>query len=245
MTDNPEIRLNPDLDVEKLRAEFARDKKLHIPNILAPEAAKRLYRCLSEEIGWNLTYNDDRGEQHIFASKLAVMTPQERAEVLQRVINRARAGKFQFLFGSFAVEDAYKENLIRDLYVARFYEFVNSEPFLNFMREITGFETINHATQQATAYGPGHFLTDHNDFEPGKRRKVAMVFNLTPEWRAEWGGILEFIDQQGKTTAGLIPSFNALNFFTVPRRHIVTQVATYSPAVRFAITGWLVENDGR
>ncbi|MCH8081467.1 MAG: 2OG-Fe(II) oxygenase [Proteobacteria bacterium] len=243
MTENPEIRLNPDHDVKAYREAFARDKMLHIPNILVPEAAKRLHRCLTEEISWNLTYNDDEGLQHLFASKMAKMTPAERVALQQKVLQRAKTGKFQFFFGSFAIEDAYKENIVRDMYISRFYEFVNSEPFLDFMREITGFKTIAHATQQATAYGPGHFLTDHNDFEPGKSRKVAMVFNLTPEWKAEWGGILEFIDQEGKTTSGLIPSFNALNFFAVPRRHVVTQVATYSPAIRYAITGWLVERD--
>ena len=241
MTTDPEIQLNPDLDVAALKAAFSKDQKLSIPDILVPEAAKRLHLCLTDEIAWNMTYNDDQGEQHLFASKLQTMTPQERAQLRQKVNRRARAGKFQFLFGSFAIEDAYKEKLINDMYIARFYEFVNSEVFLTFMREITGFQTITRTTQQATAYGPGHFLTDHNDFEPGKSRKVAYVFGLTPDWKTEWGGILEFIDKAGKTTSGLVPAFNTLNFFSVPRRHVVTQVATYAPKVRYSITGWLVE----
>ncbi len=40
---------------------------------------------------------------------------------------------------------------------------------------------------QATGYGPGHFLTAHNDFDPEKDRKVAFVFNFTKDWKAEWG----------------------------------------------------------
>jgi len=62
MIENPEIRLNPDLDVVALKAEFTKVKKLSIPEVLVPEAVKRLHRCLTEEIAWNLTYNDDQGE---------------------------------------------------------------------------------------------------------------------------------------------------------------------------------------
>ena len=102
MTENPEIRLNPDHDVKAYREAFARDKMLHIPNILVPEAAKRLHRCLTEEISWNLTYNDDEGLQHLFASKMAKMTPAERVALQQKVLQRAKTGKFQFFFGSFA-----------------------------------------------------------------------------------------------------------------------------------------------
>jgi len=108
VTENPEIRLNPDPDVGKLKDEFAKDKRLSIPDILVPEAAERLHHCLVEEIAWNLTYNDDNGEQHLFASKLGKMSAAERAELQQKVLNRARAGKFQFLFGSPAATSSPK-----------------------------------------------------------------------------------------------------------------------------------------
>lgn len=240
MSEGPEIHLNPDLDAAALKASFAKEKRLHIPNVINKDAAERLYQCLTREIAFNLAYNDDEGQKDLYASQQEKMTPEQWQALQRKVVERARAGKFQYLYGSFAVGDAYKQKLIDDLYVARFFEFVNSAPFLAFMREVTGAKEIVRASQQATAYGPGHFLTDHNDFDPEKDRKIAYVFNMTKGWRPEWGGVLQFLGDDGVTETGLIPSFNALNFFAVPQRHIVSQVANYAGAVRYALTGWLM-----
>ena len=58
------------------------------------------------------------------------------------------------------------------------------------------------------------------------------------EWRPEWGGYLNFYDEEGDVVAGFRPRFNALNIFAVPQKHNVTYVPPFSPVGRFAITGW-------
>lgn len=244
MSSGPQIRLNPALPIAELKRTFARQKWLHIPDVLEEAAAKRIHQCLTREIAWNITYNDDQGGQDIFASQRPNMTPADWQNIRQTVRRRAREGKFQYFYANFAVADAYKQNLIKDLYVSRLFEFVNSEPFLQVMREITGFPTIAFADQQATAYGPGHFLTEHNDVEPKKGRKAAYIFNFTPEWRPDWGGLLQLINGDSKIIQGLVPAFNALNIFVVPTRHLVTQVANFAPRPRYSLTGWLLERSG-
>lgn len=240
-----DIRLNPQIDWKNLKETFARDRRLHIPNIFEKETAERIHQCLRDEIAWNLTYCDEDGPKNVWAREQVKMTPKDWQMLRQKIMGRARDKKFQFFYSNFAIEEPHKAGLINDLILARVYEFVNSEPFLKIMRDITGFSTITHADQQATAYGPGHFLTEHNDFDAQQGRKVAYVFNFTPEWKAEWGGLLQFIDPQSQTLHGLIPAFNALNLFAVPARHCVTQVATYSPATRYSLTGWLIERSGQ
>ena len=58
------------------------------------------------------------------------------------------------------------------------------------------------------------------------------------EWRPDWGGYLNFYDDEGDVVAGYKPRFNALNLFAVPKKHNVTYVPPFAPVGRFAITGW-------
>ena len=50
----------------------------------------------------------------------------------------------------------------------------------------------------------------------------------------EWGGVLQFYDH---IEQGYLPTFNALNLFSVPRRHSVAQIAMFG-GMRCAISGW-------
>jgi len=239
----PGISLNPDLNVGRLKESFQKKLRLHIPAILNEDAAEGVHDSLKNEIAWNLAYNDDDCQKDLYARDQQTMSPAERQAFHQKIFTRARTGKFQYLYGSFAVGDAYKEGLIKDMFVSRFFEFVNTSEILKLIKDITGIEGIKRASMQATAYGPGHFLTDHNDFDPEKDRKVAYVFNFTKGWKAEWGGILKFLEDDKVSESGLIPTFNGLNIFKVPQRHIVSQVASYAPKVRYALTGWFMGSE--
>jgi len=104
---------------------------------------------------------------------------------------------------------------------------------------VTGAADITFADAQATAYGPRHFLTSHDDLSEAQKRRVAYVFNLSKGWRVDWGGLLAFHDGGAKVIEAMIPSFNALNLFAVPQSHSVTFVAPFAPRRRYSVTGWL------
>jgi len=96
---------------------------------------------------------------------------------------------------------------------------------------------IHRTDAQATLYRPGDFLTVHDDSIGGHKRLAAYVLNLTPIWRADWGGVLQFLGTDGHVEEGYVPCFNALNVFRVPTQHLVSQVALYGSS-RYSITGW-------
>ncbi len=61
---------------------------------------------------------------------------------------------------------------------------------------------IKFADVQLTRYDPGDFLLRHADDKHDETRKAAYVLNLTPHWRAEWGGLLAFPDRRGHVAEG-------------------------------------------
>jgi Rps23 Pro-64 3,4-dihydroxylase Tpa1-like proline 4-hydroxylase len=63
--------------------------------------------------------------------------------------------------------------------------------------------------------------------------------NLTKDWRADWGGLLHFVNDNNVIEEVQVPSFNTLALFKVPTRHFVSYVSDYATAKRYAVTGWL------
>jgi Rps23 Pro-64 3,4-dihydroxylase Tpa1-like proline 4-hydroxylase len=123
--------------------------------------------------------------------------------------------------------------------LAELARFLSSGEAIDFLRAVTGRADIRFADAQATAYGPRHFLTAHDDDVAGKNRAAAYVLNLTPEWRIDWGGLLLFHGADGVVEEGWPPSFNTLNLFAVPQPHSVSYVTPFVPNRRYAVTGWL------
>ena len=107
------------------------------------------------------------------------------------------------------------------------------------MRAVTGDDTIAFADAQATRFDPGHFLTCHDDKVGGKSRRVAYVLSLSPVWRPDWGGALQFFGVDGNIEQAYVPTYNAINLFRVPSDHSVSIVAPFAGASRYSITGWL------
>lgn len=109
---------------------------------------------------------------------------------------------------------------------------------LSLLRSVTCAGEIDFADAQATAYGPGHFLTAHDDLVAGKNRHAAYVFGLTPRWSIDWGGLL-LVHEGGKEAAAIVPGFNMLSLFKVPQPHSVSMVAPFAANRRYSVTGWL------
>jgi len=236
------IRLNPSLDIGALKKSFAQDRRLHVPRILTEYAAERLVRCLAQDVDWHLVFNEGKKTHTLYPDQIKAMTDGQNKKLRQKVLGQAQKG-FQFIYNDYNIYDYYLNGKNRDHFLHRFHEFLNSSPFLDFIREITGIESITFADSQATAYGPGHFLTMHHDEVAGKNRKLAYVFNFTRTWKIDWGGILQFLGKDGNIKGGFVPAFNVLNVFEVPQTHAVSYVAPFCPAIRYSITGWLRDSD--
>jgi SM-20-related protein len=233
-----EPELDPRVAPQLARAVFARLGRVHIPQVLAPTTAARTYQCLAEETPWQLHVNDGSKHYDVLDEKLELLTPADRVLMHQRILDNARH-RFQCLYDNFPIHDAWQLGQHRSSYLMRLHDFLNGERFLGFARAVTGMPGIEFADAQATRFRPGHFLTEHDDSVDGKGRLAAYVLGFTAGWRADWGGILQFIDADGHVAEGYTPSFNALNLFRVPQRHAVSFVAPFADSARYSITGWL------
>ena len=118
-------------------------------------------------------------------------------------------------------------------------EMMKSPEVVGFLEAVTGVKQPHFVDGQVTAYGKGDFLTGHDDDVKNSRRKAAFVYGLTPQWRPEWGGLLLFHEPGEIEISGMVPQFNTLDLFSVPRFHSVSQVTRAAPRRRYCVTGWL------
>ena len=235
---DPAVRLADGLNTASIANLFARFGRVHVAGILEQDCALRALMCLANEVPWSLHFNRGDVAHDVSLAEFQAMSNAERASLLGSIYRQATTG-FQYLYDSFSLTDEYVAGRHRDLYAMRILEFLNSAPFLDWARRVTGVPAITFADAQATRYRDGQFLTCHDDAIDGKNRVAAYVLNLTPAWHPDWGGILNFIDRDGHVAEGYTPSFNALNLLRVPQPHSVSIVAPFARGARYSITGWL------
>lgn len=232
--------LSPSLDPMALAPALAARGRLQIPGFLAEDAAALLHECLAREVPWSLAYNEGGVPRTLGAEALRALDPAARAALAQRIHAEA-AGGYQFMYHSYMMVSAYLAGRDPQLPLHRVLEFLNGEAFLGFARALTGVAELKRADAQATCYLPGDFLKRHTDADSGKGRRFAYVIGLTREWQADWGGLLQFLDDQGAVVESFLPRWNTLSIFRVPTAHCVSFVAPFARAPRLSITGWLLD----
>jgi hypothetical protein len=222
--------LNPHLNIPQLRAAYAQRRALSISNFLRPEVTESLHRAVTA-LPWNLEINDYSSSPRFrmpLAPEIAGMPPYAFLDSADHQMDPER------LFYLRLCVDA--ENFDHPDLVA-FREFVNSEKFLEVLGEITGEAGLTHSWLEATCYGKGCFLGGHDD-KHNPQNVVALVFNLTPKWQLDWGGLL-MLTYPDRAPVIIPPAWNSLNIFTVPHDHLVSAVSPAATAKRYSLTGWL------
>lgn len=227
-------------DEEQLADRFRRDGRIHMPDFFTPAAAERIHKCLAEETPWYYMYNAGAQPVNLSGAQWEGLSPKERRDLVDRIQSNARKG-FQYFYDNFNFGLAPIRADFPSLYLNSLFDFLNGPPMLALIRQVTGFPTISRADAHATLYRPGHFLTSHNDEKEGAKRLAAYVLNFTPHWRADWGGVLQFLDEDGHVSSGYVPCFNALNLFRVPQDHAVSYVSPFAGGYRYSVTGWFME----
>ncbi|SRR5579883_1193650 len=233
MAEDPQ--LNPALDQAAIAAAFVRSGRVHIPAILTQASALRLHRCLERETQFSIVTRKDDG--YVRLRPDAVLSPQQQTELIRGAYRKARDG-FHYLFDNHPMSNDGEPYPDSSHYLATVTRFLNSVPFLTFVRGVTGSSAIAFTEAQATRYSAGHFLNQHDDSHGKHGRIAAYVLNMTPNWRWDWGGALLFSDRPGHISEGFLPAFNALNIFAVPQEHLVSFVTPFAGAPRYSITGW-------
>lgn len=232
------LQLNRDLDLARYAALYAAQQRVRITDLLDEDSAEALYYGLRERRDWWHLTNTDDGVVKMRVPDRAALKRKERAALDKLVFKRARQA-FQYRYESLHVpSDATPEERAGDI-LGRFASLMESPEMRSALTTITGIDQPTFADGHATAYGPGDLLTVHDDDVPGKHRRAAYVYGLTPLWRPEWGGVLFFHGDDDASVSGLVPRFNTLDLFAVPQRHSVSLVTPSAKDRRYAITGWL------
>lgn len=233
------MKLNPALDVAALSSAYRRDRRGQVVGLLTTSDAAALHADISAQRRWNVCIFAHGKNTEVDAEGWSDLAPDVRAKTIEIAHDRANH-EFAFLHYKIPVYDRYHGGSAELTPALKaWFEFMNGEEFLGFARSLTGHDDIAFADAQLTAFGPGHFITIHNDDSEGKNRRAAYVLNMTPEWREDWGGYLLFFDGAGNVTTGYKPAFNTLNVFSIPAAHSVSVVSPFARKPRLAISGWL------
>mgnify|MGYP001826006807 FL=1 len=234
-----ELAINPKHNPEELAQTLREKGRLQVPDFLTDDSKEHLYQLLQENQIWHLSYNEGQENYESEESAYNALTPPQRQKFVNNIYARAR-DNFQYFFKQYYISQAIKlgENSGHPMHPV--HDWVNSARFLGFMRELTATPEIRESDSYASLYGPGHFLTMHDDQHATHDRVAAWVISMTPNWNENWGGYLAFYDEKGNVTDAFKPAFNTLNIFTVPQRHAVQLVAPFAGRPRTSYLGWLL-----
>lgn len=225
--------LSKDLDIENIKATFQNNRYVRIENFLDEEYVKKISQSIFNEISWDLCYLSDNGPVSIKELELKKYSPQQFAELNQKIMARAQQGFSYFYYRSDLVNATNKV-------LKRFYNDLCGDEFMEFCRNLTDEDSIHKVNGQLACFSPGCFLRKHTDQTDKEKRAAAYVINFTPEWNNDWGGHLHILDNQQKIIDTLEPLFNSVTIFKVPALHYVSQVANYARGRRFTATGWML-----
>ena len=232
------FRLNPALDVAMLAQSYRTKGRLQVREILEEDCAERVHAILTQETPWGIAFNEGDHVYQLRAEEVRSLTAQQAQQIMVGVHQRAQSS-YQFFYNYYPLlEDYFRPGGARGP-LFDFYEFINSEPVLEFLRTLTGLSDIRWADAHATQFRAGNFLKYHTDENPNEGRLAAYVFNFTKGWGRDWGGFLQFFNDRYDVEEAYRPVFNAINVFTVPADHSVGIVAPFAPGGRYSVTGWL------
>jgi len=215
--------------------QLSQNTRIQIKQFLDPDCAQTLYQQISEIKKWDFAITTPAGPATVPHNELATLKPAIHGRMMEDLRRQARKG---FSFAYYRRDVTPGEDRVLDAYA----QWIKSPDFFELVRTMTGDAELKYADAQATMYQTGSFLRAHDDTftrDDGDQRRFAYVLNLTPKWVADWGGLLNFQDKQGRVIDCLFPEFNSLSVFQVPQSHFVSQVASYAVKQRIAITGWL------
>lgn len=234
------LDLNPTLDRDALAAAFAATGRLQIRDVLTEESARNVHAILARQTPWGLAWRAASDGPHAVPHRdLRAMRHGTMTAIQEKIRNALKGDDYAFLYSQYPMVHAYLQGWAQGGPHEALVELINDAPFMSFIREVTGMAKLAKADAQATLYGPGQFLSLHDDSHMAEGWRIAYVLNMcAAPWRHEWGGYLNFYDEEGDVVQGFRPRFNALNLFRVPQRHNVTYVPPFAPVARYAITGW-------
>lgn len=236
------FEINPLIDRAQAARAYAADGRVQVRDVLTAETAGEIRRILLEEMRWGMAIGEGTNPPvSIRNTELATPAGVQRAnQAAGCAQNASQRGDYGFRFAHYPIVDALNQGWEPGGVHELLLEHLNAPDFLQLARDVTGISALCRADAQATLFAANHYLGRHIDSHVAEGWRTAYVLNLAIDnWHPDWGGYLQFLDDDGDIVAGYRPRFNALNLFAVPQSHSVSYVAPFAPKGRLALTGWL------
>lgn len=234
------MELARDLDITSARERFRKEGRTVVEGLLSDSSLNRLRKAIDRIENWMLVTRLKDQHLALDAARMAELDPVKQQEFHDEVMRVGSKG-FQYLYETYSLYGRWHEGTLRKdaPVLADMFKFLNSRTFLDTMQGVLDRDDLGFVDSQVTRYRRGHFLNEHDDSADKGRRIAAYVLSLTPDWRSDWGGQLQFLDGPDRIIDTFVPRVNTLSIFEVPQPHAVTVVAPYAGADRISITGWL------
>ena len=152
------LSINPRLDLDSLRDAYRAYGRVQVKSCLQADAADRIHRCLTTQQEWNLVYR--AAGRHVDSAAQAIAKwPRARQRKLDKIIHRDAQLGFQYRYRNVPIYDIYHQKQLPGHFFNGIFRFLNSEPFLEMVRNVCDDQEIAFADAQATRFDAGDFLT--------------------------------------------------------------------------------------
>lgn len=244
-TQRHQFTLNTTLDPALFTAQFREHGRVRLRNFLSPTSADALYQHLHRNACWNTFFVLDGQVMRTTADPSRAPEMDERS--LQHAyegvhLGHAYAHDATSLFPEDTQEQVVDSTDTLDPVLSDFRQFLRSQPFLELARRVIGCAELRSAHAVATRFRRGHFMSFHSaisQFDPTGKRKAVFFLNLTPEWKPERGGLMEFRSKIPDVVEAYVPCFNTLDVISFPQGYWISQVAAFAQDPMLAISGRL------
>lgn len=236
--------INKDLNIRELKYQFLKNGIVTINDWLDEEYAEKLWNHLNSmpQDWWNVSSRPSYdGDMHI------TRWVEENNDYITKSDNYARQAfsedKFSYSFrrtNDDHVDGCWCEE-------CQFRHDVLSDEVVSFLDYLTGYRVTKINELFASWYTDRDFLSPHSD---GPNGVLGFVYNLSKDWKPQYGGNLHFQDKMNENLIEKInvPKFNTLTMFdlatSMGHMHYVSEVVPNVKSKRLAMAGWWGQETG-
>ena len=219
--------------LEEYRRNWQQDQIVTIRDLLIESDANHLnhYLLNVSEDRWTYSIHPYMENNYVFDNN-----DENKEHIINGIISANAAyqrGEFSYVFRRF---EGYESDGIT------IKEFLLSAQFLNLLHQITNLSFTDIVSTFGSCYHHDCWLSIHSD---NSRGQIAYVYNLTKDWKEEYGGNFELLfNDYCSVKRKVLSQFNTYTFFDVSgphgNPHHVQRVRSDVIEKRIAFSGWLV-----
>ncbi len=232
-----QLRLNANLDVERLQREYAEHKVVQVHDFLEEGAAAQLEAAIAT-LPWRLLVQDETTRNLMLTREQWAQMPEAQKLKINESMNKRAAEGVGHLYFVYPMINAALEGWDRGHPIHKLTEFLNSPQVIAFAQKVSSRPDITKIDAHASCFLPGHYLNKHVDDGHWNERQIAYTLGFTRGWQPDWGGMLLVYDENDDVKIGRVPRFNTLTVFDGRIPHSVSPISFFTPKPRYTVTGW-------